>query len=68
MIREQADEIERLASLLATARVRRTVVALGASANKKETKSGTERRVRMARDELRKYLDALVESEERYGR
>lgn len=60
MTRDQASEIERLASLLATARVRRTVVGLGASANKNETKSGTERRVRLAREALVKYLDAMV--------
>jgi len=61
MTRDQANEIERLASLLATARVRRTVVGLGASSNPKEPVSGTERRVRRAREALRSYLDALVE-------
>lgn len=61
MTRDQANEIERLASLLATARVRRTVVGLGASANKNETKDGTERQVRRTRDALRKYLDDMVQ-------
>lgn len=59
---EQASEIERLASILATARVRRTVVGVGASANSKETVSGTQRNVRRARNELLKYLASLVSS------
>lgn len=60
MTRDQANEIERLAALLATARVRRTVVGLGASANKNETKDGTERQVRRARQALQDYLSSLV--------
>ena len=61
MTRDQANEIERLASLLATARVRRAVVGAGMSGNKGETRDGTERQVRRAKDALRTYLDSLVE-------
>lgn len=60
MTHDQANEIMRLASLLATARVRRTVVALGASANKHETKDGTERQVRRRRNALNEYLAKMV--------
>lgn len=60
MTRDQANEIMRLASLLATARTRRTVVALGASTNPKETKDGTERRARRRHDALNEYLAKMV--------
>lgn len=58
--KEQANEIERLASLLATARVRRTVVGMGASANPKETKSGVMRGVRRAQENLQGYLKSIT--------
>lgn len=58
---EQRNEIDRLASLLATARVRRAVVGMSASGNPKETKDSTARNVRRATENFQKYLKSITE-------
>lgn len=55
----QKTEILRLAGLMATARVRHTIVMAGGG--KTETPEGVERRLRKTYLELASYLDTLTE-------
>lgn len=58
---KQKDEILRLSSLIATARVRRYAVHRNYSKTSAETREGTTLRVAKAQEELSTYLDGLLE-------